>query len=246
MQRLNWQTMLAAGLIAFSAVVYLFHYIVFGDAHHIFIYLVGDIAFVPAEVLLVTIVLHRLLENREKQALLKKLNMVIGAFFSETGNELMERLITFDVNFDKVRPNLILKTDMTHRDFASIKRNLSDYNYNITSTKGNLHALKMYLLEHRLFLLRLLENPSLLEHDNFTNLLWAVFHLTEELAKRKDPEKLPDSDYEHISGDMHRAYVLLIGEWLDYMDHLREDYPYLFSLAVRANPFNPEASPIVR
>ena len=45
---------------------------------------------------------------------------------------------------------------------------------------------------------------------------------------------------------MKRAYVLLIREWLDYMSHLRTDYPYLYSLAVRTNPFDPEASPEVK
>jgi hypothetical protein len=30
------------------------------------------------------------------------------------------------------------------------------------------------------------------------------------------------------------------------MKHLKIDYPYLFSLAVRTNPFNPDASPEVR
>jgi len=33
-------------LVALSALVYLLHYVLFRDAHHIFIYLVGDIAFV--------------------------------------------------------------------------------------------------------------------------------------------------------------------------------------------------------
>jgi len=31
-------------------------------------------------------------------------------------------------------------------------------------------------------LLGLLGNPNLLEHDSFTDLLWAVFHLMEELS----------------------------------------------------------------
>lgn len=55
----------------------------FRDPHHIFLYLIGDIAFVFIEVLLVTLIIHQLLSRREKQAMLKKLNMVIGAFFSE-------------------------------------------------------------------------------------------------------------------------------------------------------------------
>lgn len=40
--------------------------------------------------------------------------------------------------------------------------------------------------------------------------------------------------------------ILLAGEWLAYMGHLRESYPYLFSLAARTNPFDRNASPIVR
>jgi len=94
-------------------------------------------------------------------------------------------------------------------------------------------------------MLRLLENPNLLEHDSFTHLLWAVFHLTEELSNRRSVKDLPDSDYEHLSGDIKRAYVLLLSEWLDYMRHLKRNYPYLFSLAMRTNPFDPAASPIV-
>jgi hypothetical protein len=65
------------------------------------------------------------------------------------------------------------------------------------------------------FLVRLLENPILLEHESFTELLRAVFHLTEELAAREDLGNLPDSDYKHLAGDIKRAYVLLVHQWLD-------------------------------
>ena len=90
-----------------------------------------------------------------------------------------------------------------------------------------------------------MENPNLLEHEGFTALLWAVFHLTEELDYRSDLSSLPDTDYNHISVDMKRAYLLVIIEWLAYIKHLKNNYPYLFSLASRVNPFNDEASPIV-
>ena len=83
MKRLNWQFLLGLYLIALSAAFYLIHYGIFRDAHHIFIFLVEDIAFVPIEVLLVTLIIHRMLDAREKRAMLEKMNMVIGAFFSE-------------------------------------------------------------------------------------------------------------------------------------------------------------------
>jgi hypothetical protein len=74
----------------------------------------------------------------------------------------------------------------------------------------------------------------------------AVFHLVEELESRPDISNLSELDLRHIAGDMQRAYSLLISEWLSYMKHLRENYPYLFSFAMRTNPFDPDASPEIK
>jgi hypothetical protein len=73
-----------------------------------------------------------------------------------------------------------------------------------------------------------------------------VFHLTEELAAREDVTRLSPVDGNHIAGDIKRAYVILITEWLAYMKHLKKEYPYLFSLAVRMNPSDPNASVAVK
>jgi hypothetical protein len=114
--------------------------------------------------------------------------------------------------------------------------------FKIDIHKGNLEQMRSFLIGKRSFLLRLLENPNLLEHDEFTELLWAVFHLAEELSHRETVNELPGTDYDHLAGDIKRAYGLLVREWLSYMEHLKGNYPYLFSLAVRTNPFNPRAS----
>jgi len=245
MKRLNWQMLLGLSLIALSALLYLGHYAIFRDAHHIFIYMVGDIAFVPIEVLLVTLIIHQLLNVREKRAMLKKLNMVIGAFFSEVGTQLLKSFYDFDTQADSIRQDLIVKKEWSTKDFSRALKYLKNYDYIVDSKRGDLGDLKKFLIGKRDFLLGLLENPNLLEHESFTELLWAVFHLTEELAFREDTNQLVDTDSEHISGDMKRAYVLLISEWLAYMRHLKTDYPYLFSLAIRTNPFDPHASPVV-
>ncbi|NTV05849.1 MAG: hypothetical protein HGA59_04995, partial [Chlorobiaceae bacterium] len=80
---------------------------------------------------------------------------------------------------------------------------------------------------------------------NFTDLLWAAFHITEELGARKSFDRLPPSDKEHINGDIRRVFGHLIREWVLYMQHLKEDYPYLFSLAVRLNPMIDSPDPVV-
>jgi hypothetical protein len=87
-----------------------------------------------------------------------------------------------------------------------------------------------------------LENPNLLEHETFTDLLWAVFHLTKELEGRKELKNLSLKDSEHLIGDLKRAYRSLIMQWMFYMQHLKADYPYLFSLAMRTNPFDTGAT----
>jgi len=111
----------------------------------------------------------------------------------------------------------------------------------VDASRSDLVALHAYLAGQRPFLLRLLENQNLLEHQSFTDTLWAVFHLTDELGHREDLATLPDSDVAHLSGDIKRAYALLASEWLAHLQHLKVNYPYLFSLAVRTNPFDSKA-----
>jgi len=96
-------------------------------------------------------------------------------------------------------------------------------------------------LSQRNFILRLLENPNLLEHESFTDLLWAVSHIIEELEARSDLRNLAKGDVAHLENDIKRAYSIIVREWLDYMKHLNSKYPYLYSLSVRTNLFNPNA-----
>jgi hypothetical protein len=191
---------------------------------------------------MVTLVIHELLTIRDKKAMLEKMNMVVGTFFVEMGRTLLDRLNDFDKNFDEVKENFIDIGKWSKKDFIDKLEIAKRIHYEIDMEKADLEILKTFLLEKREFMLRLLENPNLLEHDSFTELLWAVTHLTEELSLREDLKKCTDLDLNHLQGDMKRAYVNLIYEWIEYMGHLKNKYPYLFSLAVRMNPFNPEAS----
>jgi len=233
-------------LILLSIFFYVIHFLIFRDRHHIFIYLLGDIAFVFIEVLLVTLIIHHLLGEREKRTMLNKLNMVIGAFFSEVGTPLLKYFTEFDTNAGRLSKHLIVDNDWSPEHFTQMQVVLQKHDHIIDSRIGNLQGLQSFVVDKRAFLLRLLENPNLLEHEKFTELLWAVFHLAEELSCRTSVTDLPDTDYHHLSGDIKRAHRLLVREWLSHMEHLKNDYPYLFSLAVRTNPFDPNASAEVK
>ena len=123
---------------------------------------------------------------------------------------------------------------------------LKKYDFSIEMDLIDLKLLKDFICERRDFLVRLLENPILLEHQSFTDLLRAVFHFMEELAYRDDINNIPESDRNHLANDLKRAYQLLISEWPDYMKYLKENYPFLFHLAMRTNPFDHTASITVK
>ena len=242
MKQSRWQAYLAVTLLVMATVLYYLQIAIFHAERDTFFYLFQDLAFIPIQVLLVTIIVDRFLRVRERMALLKKLNMVIGAFFSEVGTNLLKYFVVFDTDSGALGGRLIVTGAWTDRQFDDAIGHLKANQVRMDSSRGDLAGLKEFLTARRTFLLGLLENQNLLEHETFTELLWAVFHLMEELASRRDVKALARPDGEHIAGDIKRAYVILLIEWLAYMRHLKKEYPYLFSLAVRTNPFDPKAS----
>ena len=245
MRFLSWKIFLGLGLIALSGLLYALNYLIFRDANYMMRLFLAQLGFLPISVLLVTIIINQLLCQRAKAAKLRKLNMVIGAFFSEVGTDLLKIFSSYDRKLAEFRDEIKSLGNWSDQDFAGFQQRLGNFGFEIVIREGDLEALRDFLVAKRDFLLRLLENPNLLEHDSFANLLLAVFHLTEELAQRQDLEHLTRGDREHLPGDIERAYVSLISEWLAYMRHLQKNYPYLFSLAWRTNPFDPEASAVI-
>jgi len=236
---------LGAIFIASSALIYFIHYRIFYDPHHIFIYMVGDLAFLPLEVFLVVIVIESILSRREKQARMEKLNMVVGTFFSEVGNHLLADFLGFCKNRKEICRYLNVTRDWTASDFKKAK----DCVYAMTPPPDYLNMdlgkLKSFLIRKRGFLVRLLDNPNILEHERFTSLLRAAFHLDEELEARQSLKDLPESDLEHLANDIHRVYGQLTAQWLDYLEHLKSEYPFLYSLILRTHPFQEHPSPVV-
>ncbi len=242
MQTKRWRIWLGLGLLATSAVLFYVHYLVFHDLHHLGIFTLHDIAFLPLEVLIVTLILHTMLQWRERQELLQKLNMVIAAFFSEVGIELIERLSAFDTRPEVLREQFDVAVDWTDDKLKRTAQAAVSGKFNLAPTRAGCVELREFMISKRQFLLRLLENQNLLENEGFTEVLWAAFHLGDELQRRSDIANVPDTDLAHMAGDMERAYGRLIGAWFEHLRHLKVRYPYLFSLAVRMNPLDFESN----
>ena len=246
MRRLNWQIWVGLGLFVLSVVLYFLLYEASpARAGDIFFYPFLDLAFIPINVLVVGLLINGLLSYRERGAQNKRLNMLIGAFFSEVGTDLLAELRDFDPDLDALRADLICRNDWSPAAFEKAREDVSDSGRHVDASLGDLDRLRTFLLPKRSFMLGMLQNPGLLEHEHFTDQLWAVLHLADELAARRSLEGLPKADVAHLSIDIRRAWLALLREWLTHMEHLKTDYPYLFALAVRTNPFDPDAAAVV-
>ncbi|MDD5070569.1 MAG: hypothetical protein PHV17_07540 [Candidatus Omnitrophica bacterium] len=237
-KKIYWEVNLGLVLTFISAAIYYLHFHLFHDVHHILIYLIGDLGFVFLELFLVAIIFHRLLAHREKQLLIKKMNMVVGVFFTEIGTKLLERLSEADSKSSQIKDFTNLEFPQSKNKFYSLIKTVRSHQPGFSVDENLLISLKEILSEKHSFLVNLLQNPNVLEHAQFTNLLWAVFHLTEKLSCRQRLKKLSANDIAHLLIDIKRCYNLLAEEWLNYMRHLNKNYPYLFSLAMRMNPFD--------
>jgi hypothetical protein len=191
-------------------------------------------------------IIDMMIEKREHALRQGNLNMMVGAFYSEAGTSLLRTFSAHDPTVDQVRAALLVSEAWSDDDFTRAFDALHQHSTRIDSRTLDLPELKGFLTSHRTFLLTFFENPQIIEHEGFTPLLQAVFHLAEELAARDELKDLPAADYAHLSIDINRVYGLLIAEWMTYMRHLKKHYPYLFSLAMRTNPFDAHASAIVR
>lgn len=185
------------------------------------------------------------IERRDNQIRLQKLQMVIGLFFSEAGTELMRFFAATDCHRDNLEQILKLDNDWDARTYQKALKKLDRHLYKVEVEKIDLDQLRDFIGEHSQLLVRLMESPYMLEHESFTDLLIAVMHLKEELQHRKDIEALPESDHDHLCGDIHRAYSQLVRQWLLYVQQLQHNYPFLFSLTLRTNPFDRSASIVV-
>lgn len=237
LKRIPWQMKLGTLLILASIVLYVAHYYIFRDTHELLLWIIGDLAFLPLQVLFVSIFLNEVLNSREKKDKMHKLNMVIGAFFTDTGSELMYKIAQLDINKSWLQETFEHEKEWSLGELTKIEKQLKDHKCTLEYDGEKVKEIKDFLDSKRTFLLTLLSNQNLLDHNSFTALLWSVFHTTEELLRRKNLSKNSLEDQKHILADIQRGYKLIIIEWVAYIKHLQVDYPYLFKFELRANPF---------
>jgi len=228
---------IASILVAASVLVYSVNYLIFHDLHHIFLFLLSDLAFSFLEVIVVGLIIERVLSSREKRNMLYKLNMISGVFFSKVGTKLLGLLLEMFKNREGICPCLSIGEDWTHSNFTNARNLLSKIDIKPDYRPADLQNLKDFLNQHDSFLLEIITDPVVLEHEEGVEVLWAVSHLSDELNTIKIGDKDSQTTEEIVIEEAKRLYHMLSIEWLNYMEFIQHKYPLYYKTLLHTNQF---------
>ena len=183
--------------------------------------------------------------GREEDFKREKLKMIVSELYSEVGTRLIGMLVPADPRIAKMRPVLAVDDSWDRARFGAAARDLQSRDFAIESRLIDLPEMRLVLGAKAELFLRILESPSLGNDTQLADLVRAVLHLKDELLYRDDFTNLPATDLDHLGGDLARAYRMLTLVWLQHMEYTKDHYAYLFSLAVRVNPYKERPSAVI-
>ncbi|CEN92556.1 hypothetical protein [Paraclostridium sordellii] len=228
MKKIRYYFVISFILIALSAVMFLIHYLVFGQALNTAYYSLMNLCFIPINSLVVTIILEKLIDYRAKKDRIEKINMLVGIFFTEVGGKLMHLII----DSDKDAKNYITNFE----DLNNIKKCLNEYDYKVDMNNIDLCSIKNILLENNNLFVTLISNENVFQHQIFTDLLMSVVHLRDEIIFMEKDDNL-ELNINHLENDVVRVYKNISIQWISYLEYLNKSYPFLYNNAIRVNPF---------
>ncbi|MGE5629271.1 MAG: hypothetical protein ACM3X7_14380 [Solirubrobacterales bacterium] len=235
MKKYRDEIVLGVIFISISFILYAFHIFIFNDLKVMASDLTSQIAFIPIYVFLTSIIIEQLLKRSERAENLRRMNTLVGIFYSEIGNGLIKYLSKWDKNSGLIIKELEAAEYWNDTDCIKLQSLMTNYKSSITNI--DMDCLKNFLYMKKDFMIQLMANPNLMEHESFTELLLSIFHLIEEFQYREQIDSYEGDDTQHILNDVERAYKYLSLEWVKYMIHLKKEYPYLHNLAERQNPY---------
>ena len=154
--------------------------------------------------------------------------MLVGLFFSDIGFTLLKQISIGDENIEALA--------LDFNDLKTCKDKLQLHNHEINFEKINYVELKDLVIGGRDILCNLISNESILEHETFADLLMSLMHLRDEIIFIQYME-LTKEDRTHLKGDLIRVYKTLTFQWVNYLEHLKQFYPYQYNSSIKYNPF---------
>ncbi|MFC1971551.1 potassium channel family protein [Chloroflexota bacterium] len=73
---------------------------------------------------IITNITQQLIQRGQNRLRTRRLNMIIGVFFTEVGNELLNMFTQFDSSIDEIRNSCLLNQNCSETDINSLRRRL--------------------------------------------------------------------------------------------------------------------------
>lgn len=227
MKNLKHYLFVSTILISLAFVMFFIHYKVFGQLENTIYYSLMNLCFIPINILAVTVLFDKFAEKRRYNERLSKLNMLVGLFFSDIGYKLLKIITAADMNIKTVK--------LDFNDLKACSSWFKEYDHSIDFEKIDYNELRALVVENRDILAGLISNENILEHEIFADLLIALVHLRDEILLVRYKE-LTKEDRAHLKGDVVRVYKALTFQWTNYLQHLKEFYPYQYKSYMKLNP----------
>lgn len=224
-------------LLCTSGVLYLLHYLIFRDLHHIGIFFLHDLAGMPLEVLLVTLFFDRIIEKAHEEESQSKLSIIETLFFNESGGNMLRYLSAFDPDYPRLADILQVKMDWRSSDYQSAKIRLKDYPFHLDVQRVDYFSLHYHLDERHNYYRNILENPALTQSNEFTELVMKIYLMWEELDCRTDLYNLDLHEKHYLGELLTEIYQELVEYWLDNAyNHSIHNRPRLHRV-IETSPF---------
>jgi hypothetical protein len=175
----RWTVVLSIILIALSILIFIVKVLVIGDNPEsgTLAYIFNALGFLPLNVLFVTLLLSSMLNMRAKREREEKTKMVFTLFFTEIGSELLRTFVASDKDAQLIREKMAVKNTWKHAEFQQAITDADALCRKTSPCAVDFNKMRELLVRKHDFLLRLIENPVLLEHELVSRLLQDLFHL---------------------------------------------------------------------
>lgn len=224
-------------LLCASALLYAIHYLIFRDLHHLAIFGLHELAFVPLEVILVTLGLDQLVEKTHREEARSKVSIIETLYFNESGGTMLRYLTSFDPDAARLRELLQVTEDWHSSDFRQAIRQLKSYPFLLDLDRIDFFGLHYHLSQRHEYYRSMLENPALTQSEAFTEMIMKVYLLWEELDGRTNLYQLPEKDRSYLAELLHEIYRELTEYWLDNVYNHSIHNRFRLHRAVESNPF---------
>lgn len=218
-------------LIGISVIIYALQIIIFDDKRTTAFYIFQDLAFMPITIAIATLVVGDLMSRREQKEQREKTRMLTSSFFTQMGADLLDIMMRGSSKADNLT-HLMLTPTKDDKDVQRVQSQLQSADLGFTLSADVYDESMDIILRSRLALLTLSSNPLLLEHECFTEMLWGIFHLSDEFRLRGKYNELDKEGREHMEDDFEKVFRLLLVNRVANLQYLQKTYPNYYSASL--------------